>query len=243
MIKNNYTHRRRKIGGFGRFRRYIMADIFELFKQISKSAPASTVPVTHIIVGLGSPGDKYVKTRHNAGFLAIDYMCEKFGFECKRAKWNALTGEAQMGDFRVLLMKPQTYMNNSGEAVRDAAQFYKIPAENIIVLVDDTTLAPGSMRIRAKGSAGGHNGLKSIIYHLESDTFPRIRIGVGEKPHREMDLADWVLGNFSKEDIENMMPCFEACREASELIMKGKIDMAQSRCNGLKAPKKDETNG
>ncbi len=220
-----------------------MSDIFELFKKISKDSPAASVPVTHIIVGLGNPGDKYVKTRHNAGFLAIDYMCEKYGYECKRVKWNALTGEAQMGGFRVLLMKPLTFMNNSGEAVRDAAQFYKIPPENIIVLVDDTALAPGAMRIRAKGSAGGHNGLKSIIYHLESDNFPRIRLGVGEKPHREMDLADWVLGSFSASDIENMMPCFEVCREASELIMGGKIDLAQGKCNGLKPKKKEETNG
>ena len=205
-----------------------MADIFELFKQISKPTPASTVPVTHIIVGLGNPGDKSVKTRHNAGFLAIDYMCEKFGFECKRVKWNALTGEAQIGDYRVLLMKPQTYMNNSGEAVGEAAKFYKIPPENIIVLVDDTTLAPGAMRIRAKGSAGGHNGLKSIIAHVGED-FPRIKIGVGKKPTPEYDLVNWVLGKFSSSDVEKMAERYADMLASCELIVNGKIDEAMNK--------------
>ena len=220
-----------------------MADIFDLFKQISKEKTTASGPVTHIIAGLGNPDEKYAKTRHNAGFIAIDYMCEKYGYECKKAKWNSLCGEATVGGHRTLLMKPLTYMNNSGTAIRDAAEFYKVAPENIIVIVDDISLAPGGMRIRSSGSAGGHNGLKSIIYHLESDAFPRIRLGVGEKPHKDYDLADWVLGNLSKADIEDMMQCFEGCKEACELIMDGKCDMAMSKFNGMKPKKKENGNG
>ncbi len=216
-----------------------MADIFELFKKIEKKSETQA-PITHIICGLGNPGDKYEKTRHNAGFFAVDYICEKLSVRCDRAKFKALCGEATIGGKRMLLMKPQTFMNNSGEAVRDAAAFYKIAPENIIVIVDEIALPPGAMRIRSKGSAGSHNGLKSIIYHLESDTFPRIRIGVGERPDPEYDLADWVLGNLSKNDIDNMMQCLEATLDAIPLIADGKTDMAMSKCNGLKP--KETTN-
>ncbi len=214
-----------------------MADIFELFKKIEKKSEPQA-PITHIVCGLGNPGDKYAKTRHNAGFIAIDYICEKLSVRCDRAKFKSLCGEATVGCKRMLLMKPQTFMNNSGEAVREAAAFYKIAPENIIVIVDDIALAPGAMRVRAKGSAGGHNGLKSIIYHLESDTFPRIRLGVGEKPNPEFDLADWVLGTFSKDDIDNMMQCFEATLDSIPMIADGKTDMAMGRCNGLKPKSK-----
>ena len=165
-------------------------------------------------------------------------MCEKLGVRCERAKFKSLSAEATIGGKRMLLMKPQTFMNNSGEAVREAASFYKIPAENIIVLVDEIALAPGAMRVRAKGSAGSHNGLKSIIYHLEKDTFPRIRIGVGERPNPQYDLADWVLGNLSSADIEAMMPCLEATLDAIPLIADGKTDMAMSKCNGIKPKEK-----
>lgn len=216
-----------------------MADIFELFKKIEKEK-VPQVPITHIVCGLGNPGEKYLRTRHNAGFIAIDYICEKLGVRCDRAKFKALCCEATIDGKRMLLMKPQTFMNNSGEAVRDAAEFYKISPENIIVLVDEIALAPGAMRIRSKGSAGSHNGLKSIIYHLNADNFPRIRIGVGERPNPQYDLADWVLGNLSKDDIDNMMQCFEATLDAVPLIADGKTDMAMSRCNGLKP--KEKTN-
>ena len=216
-----------------------MADIFELFKKIEKKSRPQ-VPITHIICGLGNPGDKYLRTRHNAGFIAIDYICEKLSVRCDRSKFKALTGEVTIGGKRMLLMKPQTFMNNSGEAVGEAAAFYKIAPENIMVIVDDISLAPGAMRVRAKGSAGGHNGLKSIIYHLESDNFPRIRMGVGEKPNPEYDLADWVLGNFSGNDIDAMLPCLEAMlNDAIPLIADGKTDMAMSKCNGIKPPKKE----
>ena len=214
-----------------------MADIFDLFKKIEKKSEPQA-PITHIVCGLGNPGDKYLKTRHNAGFIAIDYMCEKLGVRCERAKFKSLSAEATIGGKRMLLMKPQTFMNNSGEAVREAASFYKIPAENIIVLVDEIALAPGAMRVRAKGSAGSHNGLKSIIYHLEKDTFPRIRIGVGERPNPQYDLADWVLGNLSSADIEAMIPCLEATLDAIPLIADGKTDMAMSKCNGIKPKEK-----
>ena len=214
-----------------------MADIFELFKQISKPTPASTVPVTHIIVGLGNPGDKYVKTRHNAGFLAIDYMCEKYGFECKRAKWNALTGEAQMGDFRVLLMKPLTYMNNSGEAVRDAAKFYKIPMENILVFSDDISLEPGRARLRAKGSDGGQRGLRSIITLMGSDNFPRMKFGVGAKPHPDYDLADWVLSEFRDEEKKAIFGAFEQSYGAVIKYLEGDFEAAVQVCNSAKSAK------
>jgi len=153
-------------------------------------------------------------------------------FELFRVRFHAMTAPAQLEEYRILIMKPQTFMNRSGEAVRDAAAFYKIPAQNIIVLVDDIYLPPGRMRIRAGGTDGGHNGLKDIIYQLGDDRFPRIRIGVGEKKHG--DLADWVLGKFSKEDLDLMIPCFAACCDAAALIMKGKTEEAMGRFNGMK---------
>ena len=165
-----------------------MADIFELFKQISKDNQGAAGAPTHMIVGLGNPGKDYAETRHNAGFLAMDKICAALGCECQRVKFKSFTNTVKIGDKNVLLMMPQTYMNLSGEAVGEAAKYYNIPAENIIVMVDDIYLEPGFMRIRKKGSAGGHNGLKNIIEHLGSDNFPRIKLGVGAKP-KEADLA------------------------------------------------------
>ena len=149
-----------------------MADIFDLFKKIEKSAPVSSEPITHLVVGLGNPGKEYLFTRHNAGFLTVDYLSEKLGVKIDRAKFKALVGEAKIGGKRVLIMKPQTYMNLSGEAVREAADFYKIAPENIIVICDDINLAPGKMRIRKKGSDGGQKGLRSIIEQLGTDHKP-----------------------------------------------------------------------
>lgn len=216
-----------------------MADIFDLFKKIEKKTDNSA-PITHIVVGLGNPGDKYLRTRHNAGFIAIDYICEKLNARCDRLKFKALTGEITVGGKRMLIMKPQTFMNLSGEAVSAAADFYKIAPENIIVIVDDIALAPGGMRIRNKGSAGGHNGLKSIIEHLSSDNFPRIRLGVGEKPDPQYDLADWVLGTFSRQDIDDMLPCLDATIDAVSLIADGKTDLAMSKFNKKKLTKQEE---
>lgn len=185
-----------------------------------------------LIVGLGNPGAKYETTRHNAGFLFVTLLEDKLGFKAKKLKFHALTGDTYIGTHRVLVMKPQTMMNNSGEAVAECAAFYKIPPEKIIVVFDDISLEPGKLRIRRKGSAGGHNGIKSIISHLSSEEFPRIKIGVGAKPHPDYDLADWVLGNFPKEDIPKMREAFEKAFEALEIMVSGDIDAAMSKYNG-----------
>ena len=216
-----------------------VADIFELFKKISSEKRTPAGPPTHIVAGLGNPGTEYLRTRHNAGFIALDHITQRLGIECSRARFHALCGQAALGGTQVLLMKPQTFMNKSGISIREAAEFYKIPPENIIVLVDDTCLSPGRMRIRAGGSDGGHNGLKSIIYHLDSDQFPRVRIGVGEKP-KGSDQGDWVLGKLSEEDLVAMAPCFAVSHDAAALIIEGKLAEAQGKYNGMGAEKKDE---
>ena len=204
-----------------------MSNIFDLFKKIEKKT--DTTPVSFIIAGLGNPGEQYTKTRHNVGFVAIDYIAEKLGVRIDRAKFHALTAEAKMGDTRVLLMKPQTYMNNSGVSIGEAAAFYKIPPERVLILHDEISFEPGILRIRRKGSAGGHNGLKSIIAHLASEDFPRIKIGVGKKPTPEYDLADWVLGKLPKEHSEIIDKKREDIFDASRLIAEGKIDDAMQR--------------
>ena len=158
----------------------------------SRRAPISGPP-EFIIVGLGNPGKQYELTRHNAGFLFADLLADKNGVKINKIQFKAVTASLTLGGVKCLLMKPQTFMNNSGEAVRQAASFYKIPPERILVVFDDISLPCGRLRIRRKGSDGGHNGIKSIIYHLNSDAFPRVKLGVGEKPHPDYDLADWVL--------------------------------------------------
>ena len=204
-----------------------MANIFDLFKKIEKTE--SQAPVSHIVVGLGNPGKEYENTRHNAGFLAIDHIASKIGATINRAKYHALVAEGEIAGKRVLLMKPQTYMNNSGVAISEAASFYKIPAENVIVLHDEISFDPGLIRIRRKGSAGGHNGLKSIIAHVGSQDFPRVKIGVGQKPTPEYDLADWVLGKMPKTDMEKMAERFADIYSSVEYIVSGKIDEAMNK--------------
>lgn len=211
-----------------------MADIFDLFKKIEAERRTASSNIEYIIVGLGNPGEKYARTRHNAGFLAIDYLSQKYSADVKQLKFKSLTGDVKIGEHRALLMKPQTFMNNSGEAVGEAAKFYKIAPENIIVIVDDIYQAPGRMRIRKNGSAGGHNGLKSIIEHLGADTFPRIKIGVGEKPNPEYELADWVLARIPKADEEPMFKIFEATADCIPMLLDGKTDDAMGKFNGLK---------
>ncbi|MBQ8208842.1 MAG: aminoacyl-tRNA hydrolase [Clostridia bacterium] len=213
-----------------------MADIFDLFKQIAqkKEETGSGEPISYLVVGLGNPGDKYFHTRHNAGFLALDYISQKANARIDRSKFKALVGEANIANKRVLLMKPQTFMNNSGEAVAEAANFYKIKPENIIVIFDDISLDVGRMRVRRDGSAGGHNGMKSIIACIGSDKFPRIKIGVGQKPHPDYDLADWVLSEFGKEDKEKLFNMFGYVNEGLEKILKGDIDGAMQLCNSAK---------
>ncbi len=185
----------------------------------------------YIIAGLGNPGAKYEMTRHNAGFLAIDMLAMKQNKEIKRLKFHALTCDAEIEGKKCLLMKPQTFMNNSGEAIGEAAKFYKIPPQNIIVLSDDISLDVGKIRIRRKGSAGGHNGLKSIIAHLGSEDFPRVKIGVGKKPNAYMDLADWVLGRFPKELEPQLKEALENADGAISLIVQDKFDRAMNLYN------------
>lgn len=185
----------------------------------------------YIIAGLGNPGAKYEMTRHNAGFLAIDMLAMKQNKEIKRLKFHALTCDAEIEGKKCLLMKPQTFMNNSGEAIGEAAGFYKIPPQNVIVLSDDISLDVGKIRIRRKGSAGGHNGLKSIIAHLGSEDFPRVKIGVGKKPNAYVDLADWVLGRFPKELEPQLKEALENADAAVSLIVQDKLDRAMNLYN------------
>ena len=204
-----------------------MSNIFDLFKKIEKQT--DTTPVSFIIAGLGNPGAQYAKTRHNVGFVAIDYIAEKLGVRIDRAKFHSLVAEAKIGSVRVLLMKPETYMNNSGVAVGEAATFYKIPPERVLVLHDEISFEPGLMRIRRKGSAGGHNGLKSIIAHLASEDFPRVKIGVGKKPTPEYDLADWVLGKMPKDASDATEARNGDIFDSVRFITEGKIDEAMQR--------------
>lgn len=203
-----------------------MSNIFDLFKKI-ETAPQG--PVSFIIVGLGNIGKQYEQTRHNAGFLAIDRIAEKYGTRIDRVKFHATVGECNIGGKRVLLMKPTTLMNLSGVAVGEAASFYKIPPENVLVLHDEISFDPGMLRIRRKGSAGGHNGLKSLIASLASDEFPRIKIGVGKKPNPQYDLADWVLGKMPEADMKAMSARFDDIADAAEMIVKGDIDGAMAK--------------
>lgn len=200
-------------------------------KKAGENAVRPAGPVAYLIAGLGNPGTQYENTRHNAGFLAVDVLAEKLGVKIDRLKYKALCADAMIGDKRVLLMKPSTFMNNSGEAIREAAAFYKIPPEQIVILYDDINLDVGCLRVRRKGSDGGHNGMKSILYHLGSDQFPRVRIGVGKKPHPEYDLADWVLGRFSASDAQALDEAFARAAEAARLIVEGDIDQAMNRYN------------
>lgn len=188
-------------------------------------------PPEFIIVGLGNPGKKYELTRHNAGFLFADLLADQNGEKTSKIQFKSVTANITLGGHRCLLMKPQTFMNNSGEAVKQAASFYKIPPENIIVVFDDISLPCGKMRIRRKGSDGGHNGIKSIIYLLNSDKFPRIKLGVGEKPHPEYDLADWVLSSFKKNELDSLREAAENACKAAEMMVQGNIDGAMSNFN------------
>ena len=190
--------------------------------------------VNWIVAGLGNPGARYEGTRHNMGYMALDYMAEKEGLSVTRNRFQSLTGVLRREGGDVLFMKPLTYMNLSGEAVGAAARFYKVPADHVIVLCDDVTLAPGVLRLREKGSAGGHNGLKSIISHLGGDGFPRIRIGVGGDAPQGDELVDFVLGKPSREDMEKIRDRHEDVRQAAELIMDGRFTLAQSRYSGAK---------
>ena len=208
-----------------------MSNIFDIFKQIESQKPSASGPVEWLIVGLGNPGKEYENTRHNAGFIAISLLAEKCGVRINKSKFKSLIAEATVSDKRVLLMMPQTYMNNSGEAVVEAANFYKIPPERILVFSDDISLDVAKTRVRRKGSHGGQKGLKSIGEHLGSTDFPRVKLGVGQKPHPQYDLAAWVLSNFSADERKLMNESAEHAVDACRLILAGKIDEAMNRFN------------
>ncbi|MBQ3006631.1 MAG: aminoacyl-tRNA hydrolase [Clostridia bacterium] len=188
-------------------------------------------PPEYLIVGLGNPGRQYELTRHNAGFLFADLLADKNNIKINKIQFKSVTASIELGGHKCLLMKPQTLMNKSGEAVKQAAAFYKIPPEKIIVVFDDISLPCGKLRIRRKGSAGGHNGIKSIIYLMNSDNFPRVKLGVGEKPHPDYDLADWVLSNFKKDEISALREAAEKACDAVELLVQGETDKAMSNFN------------
>ena len=184
----------------------------------------------YLIAGLGNPTREYEKTRHNVGFETIDILADKAGTTVTEKKHKALYGKGYIGGQKVILAKPQTYMNLSGESIREIADFYKIEPENIIILCDDINLSEGQLRIRLKGSAGGHNGLKNIISHLGTQEFPRIRIGVGEKP-RGMDLADYVLGRFPKEQQAVMEEAYRDAADAACMMIEEGADAAMNHYN------------
>ena len=187
--------------------------------------------VSWLVVGLGNLGDQYEGTRHNVGFDTVDVLAGALGVKVQRLKFKALTGPADMGGEKVLLMKPTTFMNLSGEAVEQAAAFYKIPPQRILVISDEVALPPGSLRIRKSGSAGGHNGLKNIIAHLHAEDFPRIRIGVGEKPHPDYDMADWVLGRPQGDDRKAIDGAIDRAAQAIQCYIKEGPDRAMSKFN------------
>ena len=187
--------------------------------------------VDYIIAGLGNPGNEYANTRHNAGFVAMDYLSGRCGIEIKKLKHYSKCGTGTIEGKKVLFMKPQTYMNESGRALKDAARYFGVGPEKIIVISDDISLEPGRIRVRRSGSAGGHNGLKSIIEHLGTENFPRIRIGVGEKPNAEYDLADWVLSSLSVKERSAIAERYESIYHAVCFIIKGEIDKAMQECN------------
>ena len=205
-----------------------MLDIFN-FMMSNKKRPSG--PIEYIIVGLGNPGKKYDNTRHNAGFMAIDYIAEKCGVTIDRLKFKSLYADTFIESKRVILMKPQQFMNNSGQAVVEAMSFYKVPSNKVIILFDDIFLDVGKLRIRRKGSHGGHNGVKNIIYLASDENFLRVKIGIGGKPHSEWDLADWVLSNFTQSEKKNLNLAIENCYESVKLIVSGKIQDAMNKYN------------
>lgn len=207
-----------------------MSDIFDIFKSLNlnKTKPE---PIKFLVVGLGNPGKQYENTRHNAGFMTIDYIAKKFSTTINRIKFNSLVSEVEVNNKRIMLMKPQTFMNLSGKAVQEAASFYKIPPENIIVIYDDISLDPGNIRIRRKGSAGGHNGIKSIIECIGSEKFPRIKVGVGKKPSSSWDLADWVLSSFSESDKDLIVSSFDKSYNSMLLMLEDKSEEAMNKYN------------
>ena len=191
----------------------------------------ATGSIEYIVVGLGNPGRQYENTRHNAGFISLDYIADELGVKINRIKFNSTVGEAKISGRRCLLMKPSTFMNLSGQAVTEAMRFYKLPPQNVIVISDDISLEPGIIRIRRKGSDGGQKGLQNIIYLSGSDEFPRVKVGIGKKPHPDYELKDWVLSRFTDRDKKLIADRLPDIKGAVELIVDGKIDEAMNRYN------------
>lgn len=183
-------------------------------------------------MGLGNPGPSYAWTRHNAGFLALDRLADSLQVRVDRAKFQALTAAADYKGQKLLLLKPQTFMNLSGQAVGQAARYYKVPPERVLVLFDDISLEPGRLRVRQEGSAGGHNGIKSLILHLNSQAFPRVKIGVGAKPHPDYELADWVLSRFTESERKALEPALERAGQAALTLISQGYQAAASGFNG-----------
>ena len=201
-----------------------------MFGRLNKSGKTVGTP-EFLVVGLGNPDKKYTLTRHNSGFLCVDELAEKHGFKINKLKFKALIADTVINSHRVIVMKPHTYMNLSGEAVREAVNFYKIPPENVIVIFDDISLDVGKLRIKRKGSDGGHNGIKSIVSCISSNNFPRIKLGVGKKPHPEYDLAAWVLSEFKKDEAKPLKEAIDNACDALLLMLDGKIDEAMNKFN------------
>ncbi len=187
--------------------------------------------VDWLVVGLGNPGAEYENSRHNVGFLVVDALADRLDVPVQRLKFRALTNTVTLAGAKVLLMKPVTYMNLSGESVGEAAKFYKVPPERVLVISDEVALDPGRLRVRKSGSTGGHNGLKNIIAHLGTDQFPRIRVGVGQKPHPDYDMADWVLGKFQGEDKKAVDEAVKKAAQAVECLIQDGPDKAMNRFN------------
>lgn len=192
----------------------------------------------YYIVGLGNPGLKYENTRHNVGFLTIDYLARKHNIDVRKSKFKSLYGQGTISGHKVMLVKPQTYMNNSGEAVRELRNFYKFDIDKLIVVYDDIDIDFGTIRIRKKGSAGSHNGMKSIIYQIQDDQFPRIKVSIGKKPEK-WDLANFVLSGFAKEEAKILEDEIRIAAEAIEIILKDDVDKAMNKCNSIKLLKED----
>ena len=199
--------------------------------MFNKKEKFSGSGLDYIVVGLGNPGREYENTRHNCGFDAIDKIADKYGCDMKKLRFKSLTGECRISGSKCLLMKPSTFMNLSGQAVVQAMNFYKVEPERVIVIFDDISLDVGKMRIRQKGSDGGHNGMKNIIYLCGSDKFPRIKLGVGKKPHPEYDLKDWVLGKFSQSDRKLIEEVLDNTVEAVELMVADRTSDAMQKFN------------
>ena len=210
-----------------------MANVFDIFRRLEQQRASEPVlPVSHLVVGLGNTGREYVHTRHNTGFLCLDEVCRHWNTATDRAKFRSLVGEAVIAGSRCLLMRPQTLMNASGLAVAEAARFYHIDPSHIIVISDDINLPVGAMRVRAHGSDGGQRGIRSIIAELGTDQFPRVKVGVGNKPRPDSDMAAWVLGKFTGPDKEAMEAAVKKAADAVTCLIEQGADKAMAQFNG-----------